>query len=236
MKITNMKKSAQVVLINKNGEILGVSRKDNHNDFGLAGGKVDPEDVSEEAAAIREVKEETGLDISNLVLIFAMCKDGYMGYTYLADYSGEIKHNEPHVVKWVPLSTLVEGSFGKWNKLVGESLTNMGIKILKAPRPKNVYLFAVMQEDWEDYPHVTITSKKYWDKHDCIPESYSDKEWEDISNICDNGDIKLSETEESIFEVSKGRELLTDKKVIIEEMVKAGFTYDKKFDDHINDY
>lgn len=57
--------AVQIVLLNKKGEVLAVSRKHDHNDFGLIGGKVDEgENVVE--AAIRETKEETGLDISNI--------------------------------------------------------------------------------------------------------------------------------------------------------------------------
>jgi hypothetical protein len=123
-----MKISAQVVLINPEGLILGVSRKDNHNDFGLIGGRMEPDDLNPEATAIRETLEETGLRISNLRLVFAIHKNGYMGYTYLADYEGEINHNEPHVVKWVPFERLVLGSFGKYNKLVAESLNDMGVE------------------------------------------------------------------------------------------------------------
>jgi ADP-ribose pyrophosphatase YjhB (NUDIX family) len=124
-----MKITAQVVLINPQGLILGVSRKDDHNDFGLIGGKMDPQDNNDPIqTAIRETREETGLEISNLRLVFAIHKEGFMGYTYLADYSGEINHNEPHVVKWLPMERLVLGSFGKYNKMVSESLDDMGIK------------------------------------------------------------------------------------------------------------
>ena len=124
-----MKKSVQVVLLNKNGEVLAVSRKNDHNDFGIIGGKVDNGETIEEAA-IRETKEETGLNIYNLKLIFAMFKNGYMGYTYLCDYSGNIYTNEPHIVKWTSFETVINGSFGKWNILVAESWQNMGIKII----------------------------------------------------------------------------------------------------------
>ena len=124
-----MKITAQVVLINPQGLILGVSRKDDHNDFGLIGGKMDPQDNNDPIlTAIRETREETGLEIGNLRLVFAIHKEGFMGYTYLADYSGEINHDEPHVVKWVPMERLVLGSFGKYNKMVSESLDDMGIK------------------------------------------------------------------------------------------------------------
>ena len=51
--------TAQVVLINKEGLILGVSRKTNHCDFGLPGGKMDPEDGGNPiVTAIRETREE----------------------------------------------------------------------------------------------------------------------------------------------------------------------------------
>jgi len=122
-----LKKAVQIVLLNENGEVLGVSRKDDHSNFGLIGGKCDPEDVDEIAAAIRETKEETGLDISNLRCIFQMYKDGYMGYTYLADYTGEIYTDEPHVVKWTDFKTLISGSFGEWNQIVSNTLDAMKI-------------------------------------------------------------------------------------------------------------
>jgi len=126
-----MKITSQVVLINEDGLVLGVSRKTDHNDFGLIGGKMDPEDDGDPIkTAIRETKEETGLNIFNLRLVFSIHKGGFMGYTYLADFDGEISHDEPHIVKWVPFETLVNGSFGKYNKLVSESLDDMGIKYL----------------------------------------------------------------------------------------------------------
>jgi hypothetical protein len=120
--------TAQVVLINEEGLALGVSRKDNHSDFGLPGGKGEIEDIGNPmVTAIRECKEETGLDVYDLQLVFAIHKSGNMGYTYLAKYSGEINHNEPHVVKWVPFQVLINGSFGRYNEMVSESLISMGV-------------------------------------------------------------------------------------------------------------
>jgi len=132
-----MKKTVQAIIFNENMEVLAVSRKTDHNDFGLAGGKVDEEDYQSleytplKAALKREVMEETGLDVDvdNAELIFAIHKDGYMGYTYLIkSWSGEIQTDEPHVVKWTHFSEIMMGSFGRYNTLVGESLNDLGIK------------------------------------------------------------------------------------------------------------
>ena len=124
-----LKKTVSVVLLNDDGMVLCVSRKNDHTDMGMPGGKVDPEDLTELDAAVREVKEETGLDITNLQLVYAMHKNGAMGYTYLADWTGEIDYDEPHVVKWGLFRELVAGSFGRWNSEVYDSLKDMGVNV-----------------------------------------------------------------------------------------------------------
>lgn len=128
-KINNMVGTVQVVVL-KEGLVLGVSRKDNHKDFGLIGGSLEDYDLTPEDGAIRESFEETGLKITNLRLIYAKVHtDGRIGYTYLADYSGEIKYDEPHVVKWTKFSELIRGSFGYWNLQVYHCLVNLGIDV-----------------------------------------------------------------------------------------------------------
>ena len=125
----NEKNHAQVVIINKKGKVCLVSRKDDHKDFGLPGGKVDEGETYEEAA-IRETKEETGLDVKNLTMIFAMHRKGRMGYTFIAEYSGDINYDEekePHKVKWGKMQEAVDGKFGYWNSLVKKSLESLEI-------------------------------------------------------------------------------------------------------------
>lgn len=126
-----MKYSVQAVILNDKREVLAVSRKDDHSDFGLVGGKVDPEDLNPREAMARETFEETGLRINTATMevVFQMHKDGYMGITYLVhNWSGEIKTNEPHIVKWCPFWMVTKGSFGSWNTLVKESLDGMGVE------------------------------------------------------------------------------------------------------------
>lgn len=125
-----MKGTVQVVLLNPDGLVLGVSRKTDHNDFGLVGGSLEDYDKTPELGAIRETKEETGLDISNLKLVYLKASsDGRVGYTYIAEWSGDIAYDEPHVVKWTTFSELIKGSFGRWNLEVYHSLLNLGINV-----------------------------------------------------------------------------------------------------------
>ncbi|SRR6266403_390016 len=109
-----MKKSVCVILFNEN-KILGVSRKHDHNDFGLVGGKKEEYDNDVEDTAIRETKEETGLDIYNLELVDSCVYGGYDTYCFYADYKGEINTEENHVVKWLEPIDLTKGSFGDYN-------------------------------------------------------------------------------------------------------------------------
>jgi len=122
--------AVSIVLINDEGKILGVSRKHDHTDMGLVGGKVDPEDNFDLiAAAIREAKEETGLDIHDLEVIYASHWGNRMQWTFLAKWTGEIHTDEPHVVKWIDTKTLMQGSFKEYNLEVLASLNEIGINI-----------------------------------------------------------------------------------------------------------
>ena len=120
------KSSSHVVVVNKDGEILCVSRKDDLNDFGLPGGKIEKDDLSPENAGIREVKEETGIDVHSTILLYAEHRRGSRGYTYFAtSWSGEISHDEPHIAKWGSFCELVEGKYGEWNLKVFRSYTDL---------------------------------------------------------------------------------------------------------------
>lgn len=129
--VKQMRKVVELVLLNDKGEVLGVSRKTDHNDFGLIGGKVDhPDDNDDpERAIIRECLEETGLKISNLRLIYSgdFWNKQKMSYTYLADWTGEISTTEPHVVKWTNFEELTLGSFGDFNLNISNILRELNV-------------------------------------------------------------------------------------------------------------
>ena len=129
MKSNFTKKAAQVVIIHpETGKVLGVSRKDNPNDFGLIGGKfcLEDGDLTPEDTAIRETIEETGyvLKKKDLKLIHNEMWGEREQYTYLApDYNGsKLFTKEAGVIKWCDPEELIAGSFGEYNKIIFDIL------------------------------------------------------------------------------------------------------------------
>jgi 8-oxo-dGTP diphosphatase len=100
-----------VLIIDKNN-FLAVSLKEDHTDLNLPGGKVEMNETFEEAA-IREVREETGLNVFNLHFLYKDIDTDYEVITYYTnDYQGFINTRENHVVKWLPLYDLTKSK--KW--------------------------------------------------------------------------------------------------------------------------
>lgn len=111
--------SSAMVLIEVDGLFLTVSRKDDFNDFGLPGGKVDPGE-SFMQCAIRETLEETGLHVSITgVTPFELCNSGYRIVTYAATVIGGTLGNvgtkETGIIKFNTMETILEGSFKDYN-------------------------------------------------------------------------------------------------------------------------
>jgi len=121
-------------LFYKDGLILAVSRKNNPNDFGLPGGKVDPGETSDQAL-VREILEETGLEVVAYEGIFED-RDRVEGGEprpckafRVLSWKGELKTKEAGVVKWVKPSVITDPStsFHEYNTKLFSHLEKSGL-------------------------------------------------------------------------------------------------------------
>lgn len=111
-------KTAACVLIEENGLFLSVSRKDDHEDFGLPGGKLDPNETFIQAAK-REALEETGLLVHINPWNPFIFKDGD---SFVITFEGsviektnEVEEKETGVVKYATKEEICKGSFSEYN-------------------------------------------------------------------------------------------------------------------------
>ena len=111
-----MKPDAVVVVIVRGEQVLGVSRIDNHDDWGLPGGTVEAGE-SPEQAGIRETKEETDVDVLALVKLEAISYRGRTVHAYVAtQIAGEPRASDEGAVAWVTWEQLGRGTYGDYNR------------------------------------------------------------------------------------------------------------------------
>jgi 8-oxo-dGTP pyrophosphatase MutT (NUDIX family) len=110
--------------------ILAVSRRDDHNAFGLPGGRVEDGEMEDQAAS-RELREETGLWIDRQHLVEVFRRNGGVTYAVGDKHGGksdtgvewmlallnveDVKPGEGRVA-WVTPEQLMAGPFGDYNK------------------------------------------------------------------------------------------------------------------------
>lgn len=110
-----MREAAVMIVINDEGKVLGVSRRNDKTKFGLPGGKKDPDETVGETA-VRETKEETGVDVRVCDYLYVREESpietgGEWFYTYCffaLNWSGEPHNSEEGEVKWLTVSELTD--------------------------------------------------------------------------------------------------------------------------------
>ena len=117
-------KQAVCILVPRGDLFLGVSRKDNHELFGLPGGKVESLDFSIASAAKRELWEETGIMSMgqppyDLTYLFDAPCGRFQSTCYL--YVGATENLDPTsseegIISWCTREQLISGPFGEYNK------------------------------------------------------------------------------------------------------------------------
>jgi 8-oxo-dGTP diphosphatase len=119
-------------LIFNGPKVLAVSRKNNHADLGLAGGKIEPGESPTEAL-VRELREETGLTALGFIPIFedwCRVENGKVkpARVYLVySWEGEPTSMENAIVEWVLPERLFEdsNSFCGYNKNLFQNLQSI---------------------------------------------------------------------------------------------------------------
>lgn len=115
-------RNAAVMLVIKDGLILGVSRGVGNPKFGLPGGKCEPGEYIMDTAK-RETFEETGLTVDSCSLIFERVEfshnvggEAFKAYCFYAhSWSGTIVPSHEGDVRWVTVEELGRGSFPEYN-------------------------------------------------------------------------------------------------------------------------
>lgn len=120
-------KQAGIMLIIKDGLILGITRRHDKNIYGLPGGKYDEAagDKSSMDTAVRECQEETGISVKSCVFVYQRvelgdgpnAEDFYSTCYYATEWEGEPHASEEGQVAWLTAAevTSTKAAFGEYN-------------------------------------------------------------------------------------------------------------------------
>lgn len=112
-----------MLVVRDDGLILGVTRKNEHTKFGLAGGKLELNETPEQCAT-RETFEETGICVTACKYLYerivpSIQSKGVEVYSYCYQaiaWEGEISTNESGKVDWVTIDDILNGAYPEYNK------------------------------------------------------------------------------------------------------------------------
>ena len=126
------------VLIENNSLLLVKQKLSNNKNWSLPGGRVEPGETLEQAL-IREMKEETGLDVEPIRMLYvcdvAASDNTVLHITFLAKWIGgeitlptnEFDENPIHDVQFIPIDELTEyGISEKFIEIIKNDFPNAG--------------------------------------------------------------------------------------------------------------
>lgn len=128
--IATQPRSVVALIINSDKQILTVSRRNQPNNLGLPGGKIDPGETPEQAL-VRELLEETGVEAKDFNLCFERIDqtDKCVVWCYrVTTWKGIPRQREPGIhVSWVEPSLLIDKNctFSEYNSNLFASLKIM---------------------------------------------------------------------------------------------------------------
>lgn len=123
-----MREAGVMLVVNPDGLILGITRRNDRTKYGLPGGKRDLilGDKNVMDAAVRETMEETGIKVTSCVEIYKQveigdgvnAEDFYSTCFYASHWEGTPRDSEEGEVKWLTSKevTCSRAAFGDYNR------------------------------------------------------------------------------------------------------------------------
>ena len=101
-----------VIYVTNGNKVLAVSRGLDLSDLNMPGGRVESGEKPEEAA-IRELREETGLIADEIYPVYARVNKGYLVTAFhVPSFHGNLIPSNEGVPSWEDSETLARGRFG----------------------------------------------------------------------------------------------------------------------------
>lgn len=118
MKSTSDQQAVAILVMQDDGKILGLSRGSDMNDWNLPGGKVEEGELPE-AAAFRELREETGLEAETMIPVFGAQDGDFFVTTFVAfGVLGTPRGTREGQPRWITANDILDGSFAAYNRRV----------------------------------------------------------------------------------------------------------------------
>ncbi len=128
-------RTASLMLIVKDGLILSICRRQNRSKFGLIGGQVE-EGESPRDAAIRETKQECGLDVSSCEAILVREETDYLAGSevfmthcyYAMSWTGTPEPLEGLELRWLTIEELISSEIGAFPEYNSKAIAAFKMK------------------------------------------------------------------------------------------------------------